>query len=42
MEAYGPYLRSFDATSGKVDDEPESGAETALTLNLTVKSDLEW
>jgi putative ATP-dependent endonuclease of OLD family len=41
MEAYGNYLRSFDGTSGKIDDEPESGKETALTLNLTVKSDLE-
>jgi putative AbiEii toxin of type IV toxin-antitoxin system/OLD-like protein len=41
MEAYGNYLRSFDSSSGKIDDEPENGAETVLTLNLTVKSDLE-
>jgi hypothetical protein len=41
IEAYGNYLRSFDASSGKIDDEPENGAETVLTLNLTVKSDLE-
>jgi putative ATP-dependent endonuclease of OLD family len=41
LDAYGPYLRSFDATSGKIDDEPESGVETVLTVNLTVKSDLE-
>jgi hypothetical protein len=41
MEAYGNYLRSYDAASGKIDDEPENGNETALTLNLTVKSDLE-
>jgi putative ATP-dependent endonuclease of OLD family len=41
MEAYGNYLRSFDSASGTIDDEPENGAETVLTLNLTVKSDLE-
>jgi putative ATP-dependent endonuclease of OLD family len=41
LEAYGNYLRSFDAASGKIDDEPENGAETVLTLNLTVKGDLE-
>jgi putative ATP-dependent endonuclease of OLD family len=41
MEAYGNYLRSYDAVSAKIDDEPENGAETVLTLNLTVKSDLE-
>jgi putative ATP-dependent endonuclease of OLD family len=41
METYGNYLRSFDLVSGRIDDEPESGAETVLTLNLSVKSDLE-
>jgi putative ATP-dependent endonuclease of OLD family len=41
IEAYGNYLRSYDATSAKIDDEPENGLETVLTLNLTVKSDLE-
>ena len=41
LEAYGTYLRSFGAASGNIDDEPENGAETVLTLNLTVKSDLE-
>jgi AAA15 family ATPase/GTPase len=41
MEAYGNYLRSFDAATGEIDDEPESGKETVLTLNLSVKNDLE-
>jgi putative ATP-dependent endonuclease of OLD family len=41
MEAYGNYLRSFNAISGTIGDEPENGNETVLTLNLTIKSDLE-
>lgn len=41
METYGNYLRSFNAETGAIDDEPEAGAETVLTLNLSVKSDLE-
>jgi hypothetical protein len=41
METYGDYLRSFDAATQKIDDEPEVGKETVLTLNLTVKGDLE-
>ncbi len=41
METYGNYLRSFDVDTGEIDDEPESGMETVLTLNLSVKSDLE-
>jgi putative ATP-dependent endonuclease of the OLD family len=41
METYGHYLRSFNAETGAIDDEPQFGAETVLTLNLTVKSDLE-
>jgi putative ATP-dependent endonuclease of OLD family len=41
LEAYGLYLRSFDADSGTIEDEPESEAETVLTVRLTVASDLE-
>lgn len=41
METYGNYLRSFNAETGEIDDEPEAGRETVMTLNLTVKSDLE-
>ena len=41
LDAYGMYLRSFDARSGKIEDEPEESAETVLTVKLTVASDLE-
>lgn len=41
LEAYGMYVRGFDPESGEVDDEPEKDAETALTVRLTVASDLE-
>jgi putative ATP-dependent endonuclease of the OLD family len=41
MEAYGPYLRSFNAETNAIDEEPETGRETVLTLRLTVKNDLE-
>jgi putative ATP-dependent endonuclease of the OLD family len=41
LDAYGMYLRSFDARSGKIEDEPEESAETVLTVRLTVSSDLE-
>ena len=41
MEAYGNYLRSFNAATGAVEDEPEAQAETVLSVRLTVGSDLE-
>jgi len=41
LEAYGLYVRAFDAHSGKIEDEPEKDAEIALTVRLTVASDLE-
>jgi putative ATP-dependent endonuclease of OLD family len=41
MEAYGLYLRSFDAQTGKIDDEPEVASETVLTVNMAIGSDLE-
>ena len=41
LDAYGMYLRSFDARSGEIEDEPEETAETVLTVRLTVASDLE-
>jgi putative ATP-dependent endonuclease of the OLD family len=41
LEAYGMYLRGFNAQSGKIEDEPEESAETVLTVKLTVPSDLE-
>jgi putative ATP-dependent endonuclease of OLD family len=41
LEYYGPYLRGFGGDSGEVEDEPRRGIETALTVQLAVKSDLE-
>jgi hypothetical protein len=41
LDAYGMYLRGFDAQSGKIEDEPEKDAETVLTVRLTVVGDLE-
>lgn len=41
LEAYGMYLRGFDARSGKIEDEPERDFETVLTVRLSVASDLE-
>jgi putative ATP-dependent endonuclease of OLD family len=41
METYGHYVRSFDLKTGRIEDEPEHSNETVLTLNLSVKSDLE-
>lgn len=41
LDAYGLYVRGFDAHSGAIEDEPAQGAETVLTLQLSVESDLE-
>jgi len=41
MDAYGLYVRGFDAESGEIEDEPEKDAETVLTVRLTVAGDLE-
>lgn len=41
METYGAYVRSFDAATNAIDDEPEAGKETVLTVQLTVGSDLD-
>ena len=41
LDAYGMYLRGFDAETGTIEDEPEKDAETVLTVKLTVTSDLE-
>lgn len=41
IDAYGEYLRGFDKTTGVAEDEPRKGLETVLTLQLTVKADLE-
>ena len=41
LDAYGMYVRGFDATTGTIDDEPEKDLETVLTVKLTIASDLE-
>lgn len=41
LDSYGEFLRGYDATSGQVEDEPRAGLETAMTLRLSVASDLE-
>jgi len=41
LDAYGMYLRGFDAETGTIEEEPERDTETVLTVRLTVASDLE-
>jgi hypothetical protein len=41
IDAYGLYLKGFDAESGDIVEEPEAGLETVLTVELTVAGDLE-
>lgn len=41
LDSYGDFLRSYDAATKVVEDEPRAGTETVLTLRLTVASDLE-
>jgi putative ATP-dependent endonuclease of the OLD family len=41
LDTYGLFLKGFDAKTGTVEEEPEAGGETVLTINLTVASDLE-
>lgn len=41
IETYGNYVRSFNAATSEIEDEPEAQAETVLTVNLQVASDLD-
>src|SRR6266478_1217672 len=41
LDVYGMYLRGFDPKTGDIEDEPANEAETVLTLQLAVQSDLE-
>lgn len=41
IDTYGSFLRGFDAALQTIEDEPEAGMETVLTLLLTVTNDLE-
>lgn len=41
IETYGDFLRSFDTTTGLIEEEPQHGWETVLSLNFSAGSDLE-
>ena len=41
LDAYGLFLRGFDAASNQVEDEPRAGLETVICLQLIVGADLE-
>lgn len=41
LDSYGDFLRGFDPTIGRVEDEPREGIATVLTLRLRVTADLE-
>jgi hypothetical protein len=41
IDSYGEFLVGFDKATGKVEPEPGAGLETALTIQLSVGSDLE-
>jgi predicted ATPase len=41
LESFGAFLRGYHAATGAVEDEPSTGAEVVLCLNLTVASELE-
>lgn len=41
LETYGNYLRSFNAATGVLADEPEAGSETVLSIRLTIGGDLD-
>lgn len=41
IDTYGDFLVGFDAATGLIEPEPGAGLETALTLQLIVRDDLE-
>lgn len=41
MEAYGLYLRGFNRQTGTIEAEPGAGLDTVLTVELSVRDDLE-
>ncbi len=41
IETYGDFLRSFNKTTGVIEEEPQHGWETVLSLNFSAGSDLE-
>lgn len=41
IEAYGVFLRGFNAATGQIEDEPAAALETVLTVQLKMGDDLE-
>ncbi|MER9485066.1 AAA family ATPase [Mesorhizobium sp. M0563] len=41
LDIYGQFLRGFNSSTGEVEDEPDSGLETVVTLVMTVGADLD-
>jgi putative ATP-dependent endonuclease of OLD family len=41
IDSYGMFLRSFNAISSEISDEPQAGQEIVLTVKLTVGQDLD-
>lgn len=41
VEVYGDFLRSYDAATGAIEEEPRHGWETVLTVQVEVQADLE-
>ena len=41
IDTYGDYLRGFDCKNKNIDDEPRTGLETILSVNLSVGADLD-
>ena len=41
VDVYGDFLRSYNPTNGVIEEEPQHGRETALTVRVLVGGDLE-
>lgn len=41
IDTYGEYLRGFDSENKNIEDEPRTGLETILSVNLSVGADLD-
>lgn len=41
LDTYGDYLRGFDSENKNIEDEPRTGLETVLSVNLSVGADLD-
>lgn len=41
LDAYGDFLQSYDEITREIEQEPKHGAETVLSLSVTVDADLE-